>query len=60
MRKNLLNWRHLVSVSKNVMFYASLVVRTKYLVNLGTSTKYLVNLRTFTKYLVKFTKYQLV
>ena len=27
MRKNLLNWRHLVSISKNVMFYASLVVR---------------------------------
>ena len=27
MRKNLLNWCHLVSISKNVIFYAFLVVR---------------------------------
>ena len=27
MRKNLLNWCHLVSISKNIVFYASLVVR---------------------------------
>ena len=49
MRTDLLNWCNLVSISKNVVFYAFLVV-----------TKNLVNLRTFTKHIVKFTKYQLV
>ena len=61
MRTNLLNWCNLVSISKNVVFYASLVVRIyKKLADFVKITKYLVNLRTFTKYLVKFTKYQLV
>ena len=58
MRTNLLNWCNLVSISKNVVFYAFLVVRI--LLILWTFTKYLVNLRTFTQCLVKFTKCQLV
>ena len=54
MRKNLLNWCNLVSISKNVLFYAFLDLLTfSKFVNIY---RYLVNLRRFTKCLVYICK----